>query len=259
MGALRKPKSCSHKGENGCLLIIGGSQRYHGAPLLAAKIASKIVDLVYFSSTDDNNELIKKMKSKLCEFITVERHCINQAIQKVNAVLIGPGLGVSADNRQLVNSLLKKYPNKKFVLDADALNMTEKRLLGQNCLVTPHKQEFRNLFGLPATKKNVALSAKKHQSVIVLKGKTDYVASPNQFKVNITGNAGMTKGGTGDVLAGLIAALACKNNLFLSACAGAFINGLAGDRLFERVSYYYNASDLIDEIPKTIYESRKNK
>jgi NAD(P)H-hydrate epimerase len=67
----------------------------------------------------------------------------------------------------------------------------------------------------------------------------------------------MTKGGTGDVLAGLIAALACKNDLFLAACAGTFLNGLAGDRLFKKVSYYYSASDLISEIPKAIKWSEK--
>jgi NAD(P)H-hydrate epimerase len=62
----------------------------------------------------------------------------------------------------------------------------------------------------------------------------------------------MTKGGTGDVLAGLIAGLACNNDLFLSACAGVFINGLAADSLKQKMSYYYNASDLMNQIPRTI-------
>ena len=64
----------------------------------------------------------------------------------------------------------------------------------------------------------------------------------------------MTKGGTGDVLAGLITALSCKNDLFLAAQAGAFVQGLAGDRLFSRVGPYFNASDLCDEIPKVLKE-----
>ena len=64
----------------------------------------------------------------------------------------------------------------------------------------------------------------------------------------------MTKGGTGDVLAGLVAALACKNDSFLAASAGSFINKKAGDSLFKRVGPYFNASDLCDEIPKVMKE-----
>jgi NAD(P)H-hydrate epimerase len=77
-------------------------------------------------------------------------------------------------------------------------------------------------------------------------------------KVNRTGNAGMTKGGTGDVLAGLIAALACKNDLFLAGGAGAYLNGLAGDRLQRRVGFAYNASDLVEEIPLTLRDCLKS-
>lgn len=64
----------------------------------------------------------------------------------------------------------------------------------------------------------------------------------------------MTKGGTGDVLAGLVASIYCKNDAFLSASAGSYINKKAGERLFEKVGYYFNASDLADEIPKVMKE-----
>lgn len=254
---LYKPKSSSHKGDNGILLIIGGSRKYHGAPLLAVKTASKIVDLVYFSSTQENNEFIKRMKSELCEFVAVPRNEIMRIAKLADAVLIGPGLGISQENQNLINRLFKKFPDQKFILDADALKMIKPNQLNNNCLITPHRLEFKTLFNLTANKLNVQDAAKKYFCVIVLKGKIDYLARGGKkgavdFKINLTGNAGMTKGGTGDVLAGLIAALACKNDLFLSACAGAFVNGLAGDMLKERVSYYYSASDLANEIPKAI-------
>ena len=238
---LHKPSEKSHKGDNGKLLIIGGSKTYHGASILAAKIASKIVDLVYFSSVPENNELVKKMKSKLCDFITVSREEVFKFVKKVDAVLIGPGMEPDKETENIVNQLLKKYPSKKFILDAGALRVVDKKLLNENCIITPHKQEFKAL-----------KITKKYNCVIVLKGRKDYVSNGKELKINTTGNAGMTKGGTGDVLAGLIAALACKNDLFLAACAGVFINGFAGDRLKKKVSYYYNASDLINEIPKTI-------
>jgi len=250
--SLYKPTEKSHKGDNGELLIIGGSKMFHGALLLAAKIASKVVDLVYFSSILENNELIKKIKSRLCEFITVPRDEVVNFVKKVDTVLIGPGMGISEETRTITNQLLKRFKNKRFVLDADALKVVDKKLLNKNCIITPHKEEFKSLFGLAASKKAVFKMARKYKCIIVLKGARDYVSDGNKLKVNITGNPGMTKGGTGDVLAGLIAALACKNDLFLAASAGVFINGLAGDRLKKKYSYYYNASDLIDEIPKTI-------
>ncbi|HEX7456621.1 MAG TPA: NAD(P)H-hydrate dehydratase [Candidatus Nanoarchaeia archaeon] len=249
---LYKPPKGSHKGQNGVALIVGGSKRFHGAPLFAAKIASKIVDLVYFSSVPENNELIKKMKSELCDFIAVPRGEALDVADKTDAILIGPGLGVSDKTKSLINNLLKKFPNKKFVLDSDAFAGLDKHLLGKNCVVTPHKKEFKEFFGLDASKKAALEMAKKYGFTIVLKGVEDYISNGEELRVNTTGNAGMTKGGTGDVLAGLIAALACKNDLFLAACVGVFINGLSGDRLKEKVSYYFNASDLVNEIPKTI-------
>src|SRR3989338_7004799 len=96
--------------------------------------------------------------------------------------------------------------------------------------------------------------AKRYNIIILTKGPKDYISSSNEYVEIPGGNAGMTKGGTGDVLAGLVAALYCKNDAFLSACAGSFINKKAGDSLFTKVAYYFNASDLADEIPKVMKE-----
>lgn len=249
---LFQPKPTSHKGDNGKVLIIGGSQKFHGASLLAAKIASKIVDLVYFCSVPENNELIKKMKEGLCEFITLEQSEVESYVEKVDAILIGPGMGVTPETQEIVNQLLSKFPQQKFILDADALKMVEKQLLTSNIIVTPHAKEFEFLFEVKPSAENVLKMAQKYHCVVVLKGQTDYVSDGKKLKSNTTGNAGMTKGGTGDVLAGLITGLASKNDLFLSACAGVYVNGQAGDNLQKRVSYYYNASDLITEIPNIL-------
>jgi hydroxyethylthiazole kinase-like uncharacterized protein yjeF len=275
--ALYKPPFDSRKGENGKLLIIAGSEKYHGAPLLATKMAGKLVDLVFFSSVPENNELVKKMRSKLCEFIVVPRDELEKFIKRCDAVLLGPGMGISEETKNLTNRLLKKYPNKKFILDADALKLVDLNLLSlrakrsnpvhvrdrhvptfvgarddSHCILTPHAGEFRILFKIKATPKNVAKMAKKYNCAIVLKGPVDVICSKGRCKFDYAGNAGLTKGGTGDVLAGLIAALACKNDLFLAACAGTFLLGKSGERLFKKFSYYYNPSDLISEIPKTI-------
>jgi len=114
--SLYKPPKDSHKGQNGKLLIIGGSERFHGAPLFAAKMASRIVDLVYFSSIPENNELIKKMKSKLCDFIAVPQDEVLKIVNEVDAVLIGSGLGVSTGTKTLTNRLLKKTQVKNLFL-----------------------------------------------------------------------------------------------------------------------------------------------
>ena len=249
---LSQPKPASHKGDNGTLLIIGGNTQYHGAPLLAAKVAGKIVDIVYFASTPQNNLLAQKLKARLLEFITVAEKDIVKYIQKADVVLIGPGLGTDKKSAGFVKDFLKKYKNKKIILDADALNVIKPKQLHTNCIVTPHKREFHKLFKLPATRDNVFKMAKRYGCVITLKGRIDYVASPKELKINTTGNTGMTKGGTGDVLAGITAALACTNDNFLAACAAVFVNGLAGDRLAQRVSRYYSATDLIAEIPRTL-------
>ena len=123
-----------------------------------------------------------------------------------------------------------------------------------NVIITPHMREFKRLFEIEIKdpvlcKDRVFTKAKEYNCTIVLKGPTDIICSPTNCLINQTGNEGMTKGGTGDVLAGLIAGLACKNDLFLASCAGVYINGLAGDELYKRVGPYFNASDLCEEIP----------
>jgi len=246
------PPKDSHKGQNGRLMIIAGSEMYHGASILPLKVASRIVDLVYFSSVHENNEIVQKMKSELPDFIVLPRKKIWEFIDKMDCVMIGPGLGENRKTKKLTEKLLKKYPDKKFLLDADSLKIINPKFLTKNCIITPHKKEFEKIFGVSASKKNVPIMSKKYGCIIVLKGSEDMVCSPEYCRINNTGNQGMSKGGTGDVLSGLISALACKNDLFLSACAGVFINGLSGDRLKKKVSYYYNVSNLAEEIPKTM-------
>ncbi len=102
---------------------------------------------------------------------------------------------------------------------------------------------------MKATPEHVSQIAKQYHCIILLKGDTDVTCSPDACVEITGGNAGMTKGGTGDVLAGLVGALACKNDLLLATQAGSYFNKKAGEALFERVGYYFNASDLANEIP----------
>lgn len=271
------PSKTSHKGENGKLTIVGGSKLFHGASLFALKTASRIVDMVFYASVPENNELTQKLKSELADFIAVPRENVEAYIEESDAILIGPGLAreegrthEEESTQSLTERLLKKFSHKKWVIDAGSLTEMEAewlKWLHGNAIVTPHKREFEQLFKLKAqnsklktTAQSVKLEelvsekAREYNSVILLKGPTDIVCSPKECVRVEGGNEGMTKGGTGDVLAGLVAALACKNDLFLAAAAGSYINKKTGDSLYARVGPSFNASDLADEIPKIMKE-----
>jgi hydroxyethylthiazole kinase-like uncharacterized protein yjeF len=278
------PPADSHKGQNGKLLIIGGSSLFHAASLWALTIASKIVDMVFYASVPENNQIVHELKKEFRNGIIVPRSNIESYIDEADCVLIGPGMERTAKTLKaateepqslgeiasledeglqayfLTKYLLLKYPGKKWVIDAGALQMLEPvwlRPLKGNVIVTPHPVEFdraeskdkENAVKGKTVEQRVALFAKTYACVVLLKGESDIVCSEDTCLAISGGNSGMTKGGTGDVLAGLVAALACKNDMFLAAAAGSYFNKKAGEALFERVGYYFNSSDLAEEIP----------
>lgn len=265
---LNLPKPNSRKRENGRLLIIAGSDKYFGALVYAVKAASRIVDLVYVLTTRNNRKLIEKMKLKTAGFMPVKslpemwgKHWGGtKGAKDVDAILIGPGLGISARTKNLVHKILKS--KIKAVLDADALNVLDAKmfmLINQNHILTPHHREFKRLFGLIGTPKNAQKMMKKYKCTIVLKGPVDYIANVDEgLWQNKTGNQGMTKGGTGDCLAGLIAGFYTVNNAFTSAAAGVYLNGAAGDDLYKKVGPFYNAEDLADQVPYTLQQLVKS-
>ena len=270
------PAIGSHKGQNGRLLVIGGSHLFHAASLWALTVASRIVDLVHYSSVPENNELVAKAKEKFRNGIVVPRKHLDDYIEEDDCVLIGPGMERGEETKTLTNSLLKKYPAKQWVIDAGALQMLDVDHVPQGAILTPHHGEFKALWekylvssiqyqGKEMSEEDkVKIFAKQYQCTVLLKGEKDIACSggvcdpkvcvPGECRVIVGGNAGMTKGGTGDVLAGLIAALACKNDPFLATIAGSFINKKAGDALYKTVGPYFNATDLANQIPKTMKE-----
>lgn len=249
---IAKPAAKSRKGENGVLLAIGGSRLIHGAPLLAIRAAAKVADIVYFHSPEKGNaRLLRKMREKTSLFIAVEKKGLQKTIGKCDCVLMGNGLEVNGQNRRLVNGLLKRYLQKRFVLDAGALHLVEKKNL-RGCIVTPHAGEFKALFGCEANEKSAKAVAKKFNCVVLLKKGRCFVTDGRRTYANNNGNAGMTKGGTGDVLAGLTAALYCKNPAFESAKAAAWANGRAGDLACKRQGFAFDAEDLLVFIPEAL-------
>lgn len=261
LSSLYVPSAFSHKGQNGKVMLIAGSKLFHAASIWPLTVISRMVDMVFYASVEENNELILKMKEQFLNGIVIPRESIDNYITEADCILIGPGMpredGVREgddDTKVLTESLLKKYNDKKWVIDGGSLQTISPEMLPQTAIITPHKGEFQKLFGIEATEPAVSEMARKYNVVILSKGEQDVVSSPTETVVIRGGNSGMTKGGTGDVLAGLTAALYAKNDAFLSACAASYINKRAGDSLFAKVGYYFNASDLADEIPKVLKE-----
>lgn len=240
---LSVPAAGSHKGQNGRLLVIGGSHLFHAASLWSLTVASRIVDLVHYSSVPENNELVKH---EFRNGIVVPRRDIDAYIEEDDVILIGPGMTRDDETKTLTDTLFAKYPKKQWVIDAGSLQMMDKALIPPHAILTPHHQEYAHLFG----NFDIAEAAKKYQCMILLKGEKDIACNAGgECREIAGGNAGMTKGGTGDVLAGLIAALACTNDPWLSTLAGSYINKAAGDTLYKSVGPFFNATDLANEIP----------
>ena len=250
MKSIHLPAAGSHKGQNGRLLIIGGSHLFHAASLWSLTVASRIVDLVHYSSVPENNAIVHEEKKEFRNGIVIPRGELDPYIQEDDCILIGPGMTRDTETETITNSLFAKYPAKQWVIDAGSLQMMELKKIPNGAILTPHHQEYAHMFGAG----DITDMAKKYQCIILLKGEKDIVSNGKDTRVIEAGNPGMTKGGTGDVLAGLIAALACTNDPFLATLAGSFINKKAGDALYKKVGPYFNATDLANQIPVTMKE-----
>ncbi len=247
------PKENTHKGENGKVLVIGGSKEYFGAPILVGMAALKIVDWTSVLSVE---EVINKIYhpeiipySVSGDYISKKhmKYVLNVA-EKHDVVVIGNGLGANSITYKFINEFLSKYKGK-VVIDADALKVLdiEKFIPNSNIIMTPNANEYKYL-------ENHIKKLLDKGVVIVVKGKEDIVLHKEKIRINRTGNAGMTKGGTGDVLSGIIGALFTRNDAFLSACAGAYINGYIGDMLYKEKGYYYTPLDIIEKLPYALKE-----
>jgi NAD(P)H-hydrate epimerase len=267
-----KPRpSESHKGDFGRLLVVGGSEVYSGAPTLVTLAALRTgVDLAYLAAPEQTAYAISSMCPDLITIKLEGKHLnpsdmpvLKKYIKTVDAVAMGPGLGLHAETKKAVKAVIEavETAGKPLLLDADGLKAFAafKRKLKVPVVLTPHAGEYAILAGkkLPEDLKGkvseVQKTAAKLDAVILLKGAVDVVADGKRFKLNFTGNPGMTVGGTGDVLSGIVGAfLAQKVNPFEAAVAGAFVNGAAGDFVFEERGYHMVASDLIDWVPRVM-------
>ncbi|MDA1061171.1 MAG: NAD(P)H-hydrate dehydratase [bacterium] len=255
----------SHKGQNGRVLVVGGSIDYYGAPLLSGLGAlNSGADLVYLYVPECNFDVSRSIypdfivKKFSGEYLS-ERDAgaiIEFGKSKCDSILIGPGLGEREQTTDAVLEIVKEL-HIPTVLDADAISVLKKISkfpLHQPVVITPHSNEFRNMVD-----RDVVVKEEDSKSVvllrsiamdlyinILLKGPVDYVSShEGHVEVNRTGNAGMTVGGSGDVLAGVVATFLAQGlEGYDAARAAAYYTGHAGDLLQKQKGDLYSAGDL---------------
>ena len=259
----------AHKGQFGKVFLLAGSQGYTGAPVFAANAAVRTgAGLVFLGVPANIYPIVAVKCDEAMPFPLPETYdMILKKAQSCDVALIGPGLGRSEESDTLVRQLLHDL-TIPVVLDADGINaisghiniLDERRA---PTILTPHEGEFHRLTGCPlpiSDRLSAACSfAQEHHCILVLKGQGTVTAAPDGiYFQNTSGNPGMAKGGSGDVLAGMIAALLGQKQLasfspaFLTAAA-VYFHGLAGDLCAQQLGEYgMTPSDMLAAIPSVL-------
>lgn len=271
--ALPQRQLDGHKGTFGKLLIVGGAVGYTGAPYLTASAAvrtgcglvslgvpktiwpieaAKCVSAMPFPLPEKNGMLAGRALPQILE-----------KLDGCDVLALGPGLGRSREIARLVWELLKT--EKPLVLDADGINALSghmdalSRRRDRITVLTPHEGEFVRAGGdlSPGRERAAADFAREHGVYLVLKGPGTIAAAPDgRCMRNPTGNCGMAKGGSGDVLAGMLVSLLGLGLPPMDACCAAvWLHGRAGDLAARQVGLWgMTPSDLLDRIPAALRE-----
>ena len=263
---IRPRKSNSRKGDNGKVLVVGGSYMYHGAPILSSLAALRTgCDLVYTAVPKVNVQATRAISADLIVIPLADSKLTRGSVNKllgqipagIDSATIGMGLAVQDIEalKLLVKSLIER--DVRLSLDASALRKEILPIIkAKNVLVTPHASEFERLFGekIPDNKKTrisiVEKHAKKNSITILLKGMDDIITDGTKTLINSKKTPAMTVGGTGDVLSGIAASMLSQNRDVIEAAASAaFVNGQAGKTVQKNLGMHMVATDLIDVLP----------
>lgn len=264
----REPQT--HKGDYGKILLICGSRGYTGAAALAAMgalrsgagvvylmvpesiygiEAVKLWESVVIPAADENGMLSEKASEAILEYLP-----------KMDAVLIGPGLGQSEGTLQAVKTVLEHYTGP-VVVDADGINVLSrhKDILRDRTaptILTPHMGEFARLGGNAEDDPVQAAAdlSRELGCILLLKGHRTVITDGEWYFVNETGNPGMATGGSGDVLAGIIVSLLGQGVEPLDGAAcGAYLHGASGDMAAERIGQYgMLPTDMLSFLPRLL-------
>lgn len=254
----------THKGSYGRVGVIAGSPGMTGAPYLSSMAAlrsgaglvynivpSSIADIMSIKHTE---VIVRSYENK--------EECLDH-LKDLDGIVLGPGLGLSEEKRQLVRCILKNFQGP-IVLDADGINLVDDidilRSRKVITVLTPHPGELSSLIGLNTDeiqRKRIYYSkytSEKYNVISVLKGHETVIAYKDQIYVNKTGNPGMATAGSGDVLSGMIVSLLLQGiNDFDATVLGVYAHGLAGDLAkTQKGEYGLIAGDILDYIPNAL-------
>jgi ADP-dependent NAD(P)H-hydrate dehydratase / NAD(P)H-hydrate epimerase len=262
-----------HKGDFGHCFVLAGSRGFTGAAKLACEAAGRSgAALVTLGVPDSLGDALAAALTESMSLLlpaTLAESFSERALEpalrfaaKVQAVVLGPGLSRHPETVRFAQAFAAQCPIP-LVVDADGLNALSETpavmtAIHAPCILTPHPGEMARLMGSTAQsiqddrESNARRLADKTKFVVVLKGHRTVIAGPDgSVAVNPTGNHGLAKGGTGDVLAGLLGGLLAQGMTpFPAACLGVYLHGLAGDIAAERYTARgMTASDVIHALP----------
>ncbi len=264
------PRPDAHKGDSGRVLVVSGGP-YTGAPALAGLAAYRIgSDVVHVATPSISHPVVASFSPTLIvhklpgdRLVPEDVPGLLELAQGKEAAVIGPGLGRDPKTLAAAREFIRSV-ELPVVIDADGITAVAEDLScveGKVGVITPHKMEFYRLSGTELSADleerigQVQSFAAKLGLTVLLKGRYDIVTDGERTKVNKTGNPGMSVGGTGDVLAGVVGGLLGKGLFpFDAARLGAFANGYAGDIAFRELSYGMIATDVLDKIPSVLIE-----
>jgi len=253
----------SHKGDSGRVLVIGGGP-YTGAPALTALAALRSgADIVTVAAPKGASKIIAGFSPNLIvRELSKDHLCpddvdiLKDLIPQHHVVVMGMGLGRDPETADALAEIIPLCD--KTVIDADALQPD----LPLKGIVTPHAGEFHRISSIRLAEsrgagyKNriepVRDFAKDRGLVVLLKGRVDLITDGTTVRGNSTGNPGMTVGGTGDILAGVVASFYSRAPALRAAVAAAFVNGRAGDLVYKERDFGMVATDLLEKIPEAI-------
>jgi len=267
----------THKGDYGTVVVVGGSELYSGAPALAALAALRTgAGLVYIACPERVATSIRSMSPDLIvrslpgDKIT-QGHvdALERELGRASVLALGPGLGQAEDSiggaREIAQRALEQ--GKRLVIDADALRICESLPDGsspRSVVATPHAGEFRRMAGVEVGTHwaervdPVREFANSHRCTVLLKGYHTVISDGSLVKVNPGGNPGMSKGGMGDVLTGVLAGLLAQGSaMMVAACGATHICGEAADLLFTSKGFHYTATDLVLALPEVLRKHDK--
>ncbi len=253
-----KPDPSSHKGMNGTVAIVAGWE-FFGSSVIAGLAAKHLgLDLIKIYVTDKNYGIVASYDpSIIVRKFEYTRSYFYGEIESAKSILIGPGMGITHDSIITVKRVINSS-TVPMVVDADALTILSSHrdiMKGHKLVITPHKGEFLRLTGMDPNEENARSFSDEYGIITVLKGTNDIITDGRTVRYARGGNARMTMGGTGDLLAGIIASFMAKGiDPMRASLMGSFLNKRIGELAYLQKGYWYGIDDMIGNIGPLMHQ-----